>query len=1472
MQADGKILVGGEFSTLGGKSRSRLGRLNADGSVDLTFNPGADYYVNTLAVQADGKILVGGFFTTLGGESRSNLGRLNADGSVDLTFNPGANGTVYTLASQADGKILVGGYFTTLGGESRSRLGRLNADGSVDLTFNPGADGSVYTLAVQADGKILVGGGFSTLGGESRNYLGRLNADGTVDLTFNPGATYFVGTYYVYTLAVQADGKILVGGEFTTLGGQSRSRLGRLNADGTVDLTFNPGADYYVYTLAVQADGKILVGGWFSTLGGESRNYLGRLNADGTVDLTFNPGATYFVGTYYVYTLAVQADGKILVGGNFDTLGGKSRSRLGRLNADGSVDLTFNPGANGSVHTLAVQADGKILVGWDFTTLGGERRSRLGRLNADGSVDLTFNPGADYYVDTLAVQADGKILVGGNFTTLGGESRKYLGRLNNTGAATQSLGYDGAALTWLRGGTSPEVSAVVFEHSADGLHWTHLGVGERVVGGWALSGANVPAGGTLRGRGQVSDGHSSTWWTEAYWGAPVWITTPASRVNDAQTTAMFSALARGSEPLSYQWFKNGVPLADGGKVAGSTGPTLTLSGVLKEDAGLYTVTVSNSEGSLTSAAAELTVNDPAITVQPASQNRESGQGVAFSVTAVGTVPLAYQWSKDGVALADGQNVSGATGSTLTLSDLQGSDAGLYTVTVSNASGSMTSASAALTVNLVTSETVFNPGADYYVNTLAVQADGKILVGGAFTMLGGESRSNLGRLNADGSVDLTFDPGADWSVLTLALQADGKILVGGEFSTLGGKSRSNLGRLNADGSVDLTFNPGASGPVYTLALQADGKILVGGWFSTLGGKNRKGLGRLNADGSVDLTFNPGASGPVYTLALQADGKILVGGEFTTLGGESRKYLGRLNADGSVDLTFNPGADGSVSTLAVQADGKILVRGNFDTLGGQSRKYLGRLNADGSVDLTFNPGANDYVSTLALQADGKILVGGNFDTLGGQSRKYLGRLYNTGAATQSLGYDGAALTWLRGGTGPEFGSTSFAYSTDDILWTDLGMGERIPGGWRLAGVSLPASCAIRAQGRVSNGSSTWLVETAARIEDVWREGPDLVVSSLEAPLQALAGTTQPLVWTIANRGSHPVAGDWVDRVYLSLDQGVSHQLLVGEFPASGPLGVNESRERHHTVLLPADLLPGLEYWWIVITDDDDDVAEEHEGNNVRIGETPLRVLQAAAPNLQVTAVAVPAAAASGQPMIVTWTVTNTGTSSTGAEVWHDAVHLSTDEELDEGDHLLGQVVRPDALGTDQAYDSTLAATLPQGISGSWYLLVTTDVDNTIHEDLFEHDNTVVARLTVLMPPTIATHPQGVSAIEGDEVTFTVVATGTEPMEYSWSLNGSPIPNSNNPVLRFGAITAEDAGVYQVVISNTVGTVTSNSATLEVVRLTLRILTVDGVPVIEWSGTARLEWTDRLMGEWHELQDASSPFTIVPEGSGRFYRLVR
>src|SRR5260221_522541 len=193
---------------------------------------------------------------------------------------------------------------------------------SVD-PFNPGANQVIYALAVQPDGKILVGGGFTGLGGgtgtTTRNRIGRLNADGTVDPSFNPGANSIVEA-----IAVQPDGKILVGGTFSMLGGggagtTARIALGRLNADGSLD-SFNPGASKQpvgavpiVYATALQPDGKIVVGGYFQGLGGGTgatpRNYIGRLNADGTVDAGFNPGATFMVNA-----LALQADGKIVVG------------------------------------------------------------------------------------------------------------------------------------------------------------------------------------------------------------------------------------------------------------------------------------------------------------------------------------------------------------------------------------------------------------------------------------------------------------------------------------------------------------------------------------------------------------------------------------------------------------------------------------------------------------------------------------------------------------------------------------------------------------------------------------------------------------------------------------------------------------------------------------------------------------------------------------------------------------------------------------------------------------------------------------------------------------------------------------------------------------------------------------------------------------------------------------------------------
>jgi uncharacterized delta-60 repeat protein len=483
-------------------------------------------------------------------------------------------------------------------------------------------------------------------------------------------------------------------------------------------------------------------------------------------------------------------------------------------------------------------------------------------------------------------------------------------------------------------------------------------------------------------------------------------------------------------------------------------------------------------GSATSAVGTLTVIDPVIAVQPVSQLGQLGQTLTLSVTAAGTAPLGFQWSKDGGALAWG------TGPSLTLTNLQAPDAGDYWVVVSNQYGTVTSAVALLTVNGATLDSGFNPGAGgpTYPNvcSLALQADGKILVGGYFTTLGGQSRTNIGRLNADGTLDSGFNPGASGILQSLALQSDGKILVGGNFGTLGGQPCNYLGRLNVDGTLDSAFNPGANLAVDSLAVQADGKILVGGSLTTLGGQTRNYLGRLNADGTLDSAFNPGADNAVSSLAVQADGKILVGGWFTTLGGQTRNYLGRLNADGTLDSAFNPGAGGNspyVCSLALQADGKILVGGGFSTLAGQPRNNIGRLNADGTLDSGFSLWANGGgVDSLAVQADGKILLGGDFTTLGGQSRTNIGRLNNTAPATQSLSFDGSTITWLRGGTSPEVWRTTFDFSTNDTDWASLGAGARTAGGWQLTGVSLPSpNGTIRARGYVTGGNSAWFVET-------------------------------------------------------------------------------------------------------------------------------------------------------------------------------------------------------------------------------------------------------------------------------------------------------------------------------------------------------------------------------------------------------------
>ncbi len=447
IQSDGKIIIGGSFTSYNGIARNRIARLNTDGTIDTTFNPGtgANNTVNTTSIQNDGKIIIGGDFTSYNGTVCNRIIRINTNGTLDTNFNPGtgANNTVFSTSIQNDGKIIVGGNFTFYDATSRNRITRITLNGSIDTSFCPGtgANDQVLTTSIQSDGKIIIGGSFTSYNGINLYGITRLNTDGTIDTTFNSGTGLNSGTdigRYIQTTKIQSDGKIIIGGDFISYNGIARNHIARLNTDGTLDTSFNPGtgANIRVVDTSIQSDGKIIIGGYFTSYNGTARNQIARLNIDGTLDTTFNPGTG---ANNAITTTSIQSDGKIIIGGDFTSYNGTVINRIARLNTIGTLDTTFNPGigANNTVKTTSIQSDGKIIIGGDFTSYSGNVRNRIVRINVNGSIDTTFNAGvatnASGTVQATTIQSDGKIIIGGDFLGYGNQARYKLARLNNDG-------------------------------------------------------------------------------------------------------------------------------------------------------------------------------------------------------------------------------------------------------------------------------------------------------------------------------------------------------------------------------------------------------------------------------------------------------------------------------------------------------------------------------------------------------------------------------------------------------------------------------------------------------------------------------------------------------------------------------------------------------------------------------------------------------------------------------------------------------------------------------------------------------------------------------------------------------------------------------------------------------------------------------------------------------------------------------
>jgi uncharacterized delta-60 repeat protein len=731
-QPDGKIIIVGFFTRYNGVGRKGIARINADGSLDPTFNPGtgANGPVESFALQPDGKILIGGYFTSYNGNARNYIARLNADGSLDATFNPGtgASSLVESIVLQPDGKILIGGWFTSYNGTARNRIARLNADGSLDATFNPGtgASSTVNSIALQPDGKILIGGSFTSFNGMSRDRIARLNADGSLDATFNPGTG---ASNPVYSFALQPDGKILIGGFFTSYNGTSRGRIARLNPDGSLDATFNPGtgANGDVRSIALQPDGKIFVAGSFLAFNGTSINNIARLKTTGQLDPFFHPLAG-FNGSIGV--IVQQPDGKILVGGAFTQYGGTMRNRLARLNPNGTLDIFFNPGggANGNVQSLALQPDGKILVGGAFTNFNGAQDNYITRLNTNGTLDVLFITGtrANGWIGSIAVQPDGKILIAGDFTLYNGTPRNHIARLNADGSLDVS--FDPGS------GTDGWIGAMVLQPD-----------GKILIGGEFTEYNGV-------GHNRIARLNSDGSLDAAFYSG----TGVVGTANESLSTIVMQPDGKiliGGEFTLY----NGTPR--------------------------HNVARLNPNGTL-----DLTF-DP-------------GSGVGFT-------------------------------------------------------------------------------AGPAVLNMALQSDGKVLIAGYFSDFDGTLRNHIARLNADGSLDASFDPGTgvggtfNTHLSAVAVQTDGKILIGGEFSAYDGVTGKRIARLLGDSNLGVTeelesdspytLYPNPSHGIFYLEAPADTRFEV---YDLRGGRLMEGT---VDNGSYALDLSAYSKG-MYLLRVQSGNRV------------------------------------------------------------------------------------------------------------------------------------------------------------------------------------------------------------------------------------------------------------------------------------------------------------------------------------------------------------------------------------------------------------------------------------------------------------------------------------------------------------------------------------------------------------------------------------------------------------------------
>lgn len=773
----------------------------------------------------------------------------------------------------------------------------------------------------------------------------------------------------------------------------------------------------------------------------------------------------------YANAVALQRDGKIVVAGSASVTG-DSRLILSRFLADGRPDFTFNstgmataPMINGNslgYAGLAIQRNGKLVVtGQLRNNASGEGIPVVVRYLANGTPDPLFGTGGSLVLPLeaqrgvcrgIVVQRDGKIAVSG-YKQPPSECAPFLARLAGDPLNGPVLQVEQPVAVPLAGGSIHDLGAAV-TGGVLSRQFTIYNPGTEplAIAGLQMDGPDATAFQvTQMPAAQVPPDASSTF------------TVRFAPGTGGAKSAQLRVSSNDPAPVSYVL-------------------NLTATAVPTPDP-------------------DIVVEQPPGTPLPAAANRDVG------TTKVGvSVSLTFQIRNAGISALSGMghSLSGSDAAMFSVTNFPNTplgqeEAAVFTVRFLPTLIGLKSAVLRITSNdpdenpfeinlsgngfIIPGEPdpSFSPvSTNGSINSMIVQPDGRILIGGSFTTVNGQARSRMARLLPNGVLDASFNYSAPGAVNSMAMQIDGRCVIGGAFG---------LARLNGDGTPDAGFQSSMTTNVSSLGLGLENKIIF------LDGISIK---RALSDGRPDAGFTayPSSAGDLAVLAsggfvgLMPD--LFSGAVITTYGPDGRSineyrysgggghpstmfYSGLTSVLGEGNycgwyggyystrgdgFSSSPGYPGQTSSeqMVGQADGKVIFSSGV------------RIKADGTTDTGFAPAG---ASLMAIQGDGRLLLSSTMSSVGTVTRRLNDPVIQSLTAT-----DARRVQWLRGGAAPVSVAAQFEVSTDGrVNWILLGPGTQIPGGWELTGLNLPGSGKLRARARTASFRSYGLVETVA-----------------------------------------------------------------------------------------------------------------------------------------------------------------------------------------------------------------------------------------------------------------------------------------------------------------------------------------------------------------------------------------------------------